>query len=60
MATATSPEFQKAVEDSRKLNAKPSNDELLEVSSSRFITMGIYTIRVSFERTISVLMKGCA
>lgn len=31
MAVTQSPEFQKAVEDSRKLKAKPSNDELLDL-----------------------------
>ncbi|KAL6717275.1 acyl-CoA-binding protein (ACBP)/diazepam binding inhibitor (DBI)/endozepine (EP) [Lecanora helva] len=28
-----SPEFKQAIEDSRKLKAKPTNDELLEVGS---------------------------
>lgn len=31
MPAAQSPEFKKAVEDSRKLKAKPTNDELLEL-----------------------------
>lgn len=35
MAVAQSAEFKKAVEDSRKLKAKPSDDELLQVCPSR-------------------------
>lgn len=31
MAIAQSAEFKKAIEDSRKLKAKPSDDELLQV-----------------------------
>jgi len=31
MPAAQSAEFKKAVEDSRKLKAKPTNDELLQV-----------------------------
>ena len=33
MAVEQSPEFKKAVEESRKLKTKPSQDELLEVRS---------------------------
>ncbi|GAM90249.1 hypothetical protein ANO11243_082910 [Dothideomycetidae sp. 11243] len=35
MPAAQSPEFKKAVEDSRKLKAKPTNDELLEEKAKR-------------------------
>jgi len=32
MAIAQTPQFKKAIDDSRKLKAKPNNDELLQVS----------------------------
>jgi len=37
-------EFDRAVEDSRKLKAKPSDNELLEVRSEHFLLYAILTL----------------
>ena len=38
-AVEQSPEFQKAVEDSRKLKSKPNNDELLQVKLDHSLSL---------------------
>jgi hypothetical protein len=42
----TSAKFQTAAEDSRKLKAKPTDDELLQVSAPLLLSYAFYSLRL--------------